>query len=264
LQAQLDAAPSGGGGGDWWAGTLRRLAAVEEVVPGNAAGGFSVLARGELHSAEMHHTLSHGAMLDIVRQLTGAEDICLPGNYAVRCKGPSAPVLAAGSPDGATVPWHQDACYVNPDAQDSIAVTVWMPLCESTAENGTMQYVRGGHIGAVNDPKLRVSTTKNGTPDGRTLEHVREEGYGVAGAPPASGYMILTADRLPDGEVVTVEVGEGEMILSSNIIPHRSTANLSDGVRLSCDWRMQDLRLPHGWAREAGSTAGTVRAAQGR
>ena len=151
----------------------------------------------------------------------------------------------------------RDACYVNPDAADSIAVTVWMPLCDSTSLNGAMQYINGGHIGAVLDSKLRVAKAVGAaTNAGRTLEHVREAGWRVPGAPPTTSFMILTEDRLPDGEVVTVEVAAGEMILSSNMIPHQSLPNHSDSVRLSFDWRMQDMRLPHGWARQAGSTAG--------
>ena len=92
---------------DSWDNVLRKLAAVEEIVPGNTSGSFAAMARSELHSEEMHATVSHKTMLAICEQLTGAQDICLPGNYALRCKGPSAPPLAAGQPDSATVPWHQ-------------------------------------------------------------------------------------------------------------------------------------------------------------
>ena len=150
--------------------------------------------------------------------------------------------------------WCLDVQYVNPDAQDTIGVTVWMPLCDSTAANGTMQYIRGGHIDAHHDPGLLGSA--NSVPEGRTLEHVREEGWGEEGAPPTSSYMLLAEDNLPGGEVSTVELGIGDLIVTSNIIPHRSLPNLSDGVRLSVDWRWQDMRLPHGWAKESGSTAG--------
>lgn len=135
-------------------------------------------------------------------------------------------------------------------------MTVWMPLCDSNAANGTMEYIRGGHIGAHRDTSLRSSPNDADVEGGRTLEHVREEGYGVPGAPPTTGYMIIAEDNLPRGEVATVEIGVGELILTSNIIPHRSTANESDGVRLSVDWRLQDMRCPHGWARQSGSTAG--------
>lgn len=143
---------------------------------------------------------------------------------------------------------------MNPDAQDTIAVTFWMPLCDSTAENGTMQYIRGGHIGAHQDPTLRCSA--NTVDGGRTLEHVREPGYGVEEAPPTTGYMLISEDNLPHGEVATVEVTEGELIVTSNLIPHRSLPNNSESIRLSVDWRLQDMRCPHGWARQSGSTAG--------
>lgn len=100
-----------------------------------------------------------------------------------------------------------------------------------------MQYIRGGHIDAHRDPHLLGSA--NAVEEGRTLEHVREEGHGVEGAPPTTGYMLLAEDNLPGGEAATVEIEAGDLIVTSNIIPHRSLPNLSDGVRLSVDWRWQ-------------------------
>ena len=44
-----------------------------------------------------------------------------------------------------------------PEAQDTVAITVWMPLCNATARNGTMQYIRRGHIDAHQDGTLRAS-----------------------------------------------------------------------------------------------------------
>ena len=127
---------------------------------------------------------------------------------------------------------------VMPEAQDTVAITVWMPLCDATARNGTMQYIRGGHIGAHQDRSLKVS--ESGVDGGgRTLEHVRDP----------TGLVKIEENNLPAGEVVTVEVEEGQCIVTSNIMPHRSMPNHSDEMRWSIDWRWQDYRLPHGWAR---------------
>eukprot|EP01043_Picozoa_sp_COSAG02_P034145 COSAG02_NODE_2372_length_9029_cov_5.008735_1_plen_430_part_00 len=283
---------SQGKSGDSWEDLLRRQGAIETAVPGNTAGDFSAQARALLHCDAMHRAVSHPSIIGMARQLTAAQDICLTGNYALRCKAPSLPLVSQGLPDGGTVPWHQDICCkhfhpprvlctgiaaglnaslfsehslltnhfptfpsdVNPDAQDTIAVTFWMPLCDSTAENGTMQYIRGGHIGAHQDPTLRCSI--NAVDEGRTLEHVREPGYGVEGAPPTTGYMLIAEDNLPRGEAATVAVTEGELIVTSNLIPHRSLSNSSESIRISVDWRLQDVRCPHGWAQQSGSTAG--------
>ena len=90
---------------------LRRQGAIEAAVPGNTAGPFSGAARSKLlFSDAMKRAVSHPSMLAIVRQLIGAEEICLTGNYALRAKAPSEPMLAQGLPDGGTVPWHQDTC----------------------------------------------------------------------------------------------------------------------------------------------------------
>lgn len=74
---------------------------------------------------------------------------------------------------------------------------------------------------------------------GRTLLHVKDP----------TGFVKIEEDNLPQGDVVTVEVEQGEFIVTSNIMPHRSLPNHSDEMRWSCDWRWQDSRLPHGWAR---------------
>ena len=97
--------------GDAWEGLLRRQGTIETAVPGNTAGKFSALARpAVLHCDAMRRAVSHPSIVGVARQLTAAEDICLTGNYALRCKAPSEPLLSQGLPDGGTVPWHQDLC----------------------------------------------------------------------------------------------------------------------------------------------------------
>ena len=103
--------PEHADGSGAWERLLRRQAAIEGLMPGNTAGSFAPRAISEvLHSEAMKRATSHPSMLEMVRQLTGAGDICLTGNYALRCKPPSQPMLSKGLPDGPTVPWHQDTC----------------------------------------------------------------------------------------------------------------------------------------------------------
>ena len=150
----------------------------------------------------------------------------------------------------------RDACYVLPEAQDTVAVTFWMPLCSTNARNGTMQYIRGGHIDAHRDQSLRALPRV--VDGGRTLEHLHEPGWNeeTQRNGTVTGFMTIPEDNLPTGEVVTVDVEQGEMIVTSNIMPHRSLPNWSREMRWSCDWRVQDMRLPHGWASNADGGGG--------
>ena len=87
-------------------GILRRQAAILEAAPGAALG---VQPQRFLFSAPMKKLHTHPAMTGIVHQLTGAAELCLTSNYALRSKAPSRPALDAGLADGGTVPWHQCA-----------------------------------------------------------------------------------------------------------------------------------------------------------
>ena len=85
-------------------GILRRQAAILEAAPGAAIG---VQPQRFLFSEPMKKMHTHPAMVGIVHQLTGAAELCLTSNYALRSKAPSRPALDAGLADGGTVPWHQ-------------------------------------------------------------------------------------------------------------------------------------------------------------
>jgi hypothetical protein len=75
-------------------------------------------------------------ILDLVAQLIGP-DIVLWGSQ----------MFAKPGGDGMEVPWHQDGHYwpIRPLA----AITVWIAIDDSTAENGCMRYIPGSHKSGV-------------------------------------------------------------------------------------------------------------------
>ena len=92
------------------ADVFKRQAQIEAIAPGSSSALSSTAAPALMFSDAMRHAVGDPTMLGIARQLTGAPEIIVPSNYALRCKGPSAPVLEAGMSDSGTVPWHQDCC----------------------------------------------------------------------------------------------------------------------------------------------------------
>jgi phytanoyl-CoA hydroxylase len=73
--------------------------------------------------------MSNLKILDAVESLIGGAIFANPV-YNTR---PKVPGVAAGA-----VPWHQDKSYW-PDANANPVITVWIPLVDSTAENGCLQ-----------------------------------------------------------------------------------------------------------------------------
>ena len=79
--------------------------------------------------------MSNPKILDAVESLIGPEIFSNPV-YNVR---PKVPKVAAGA-----VPWHQDKSYW-PDANSNPVITVWIPLVDSTHENGCLHLIPGTH-----------------------------------------------------------------------------------------------------------------------
>ncbi|MDF2960809.1 MAG: phytanoyl-CoA dioxygenase [Paenibacillus sp.] len=147
--------------------------------------------------------MSNAKILDAVESLIGGEIFSNPV-YNVR---PKVPGVAAGA-----VPWHQDKSYW-PDANSNPVITVWIPLVDSTHENGCL------HL-------------KPGTHKQRVLEWHRESLTGT-------GYTALTESQLGPAPTVALPVKAGSAILFNDRCIHMSTPNNSNEVRWSVDLRYQ-------------------------
>ena len=158
------------------------------------------------------------ALLDVAESLIGPEILAHPQN-----------VLRGKLPDHApgVVPWHQDLAYLIPeDAGETLVVNFWIPLVRATAENGCMQVLRGSHRAGL-------------------LSHDHRE----------TTYIGVAETDLPDGDVVTCEVDEGDVLLTMERLLHRSIPNISDTVRWSVDSRYCRIGLPPGRPHSVGFVA---------
>jgi phytanoyl-CoA hydroxylase len=145
-------------------------------------------------------------LLDVAESLCGLELIA-SSVYRLR---PKLPNYGPG-----VVPWHQDSGYFEPYCDQSLILTCWIPLVDADARNGCLQTLRFGHRGAV-------------VPHGFGHHH----------------YLEIAQSDLPPGEVVTVPVRRGGVLLLTNLTPHCSTPNASDEIRWSMDLRYQSASLP--------------------
>ncbi len=145
-------------------------------------------------------------LLDVAESLCGPEMIA-SSVYRLR---PKLPNYGPG-----VVPWHQDSGYFEPYCDQALILTCWVPLVDADERNGCLQALRFGHRGAV-------------APHGFGPHH----------------YLEIAQSDLPPGEVVTVPVRRGGVLLLTNLTPHCSTPNVSEEIRWSMDLRYQSAGLP--------------------
>ena len=147
-------------------------------------------------------------LLDIAESLCGPELIAA-SVYRLRPKVPGH--------NQSPVPWHQDSGYFEPYCDKALVLTVWLPLVNATQENGCMWVLPRGHV------------------SGKVVPHRQA---------PGKPYLEITQDNLPPGEPLCVPVPKGGALLMTNLLPHASFENNSDGVRWSMDLRYQSAALP--------------------
>lgn len=151
------------------------------------------------------HLMSRPQILDAVESLIGPEIFANPV-YNTR---PKVPGVAAGA-----VPWHQDKSYW-PDANSNPVITVWIPLVDSTPENGCLHvWPRTHRKRLLSFHAEEVTGTRYTEIDEKHLQGARREAVAL---PLAAGGAILFNDRCV----------------------HMSTPNNSDHVRWSVDLRYQ-------------------------
>ena len=152
-----------------------------------------------------YHLMSNPKILDAVESLIGGEIFSNPV-YNVR---PKVPGVAAGA-----VPWHQDKSYW-PDANSNPVITVWIPLVDSTHENGCLHLIPGTHTKRVIEHHAETYSGTNYTEV--ALDYVNQRKKAIVALPMTAGSAILFNDRLI----------------------HSSTPNNSNSVRWSVDLRYQ-------------------------
>ena len=173
--------------------------------------------------------LGNGRMLDLVESLVGPEITCSPIQH-LRAKLPEGLNSLPGHGNGGgtgeedalaarirenVAPWHQDAQVHHEDADPVFILTVWLPLCDTDEENGCLQII----------PRVHHSRTVYWS-----------EGFGIE------------EGRLPEGEVLSLPMRKGDVLLMHKLIPHRSIPNRSGTIRWSLDLRYQQTGLPTGRA----------------
>jgi len=195
-------------------GFYTRLTKLEKEFPGAAV---VLHKKGKLPKA-MADLWANPRLLDIAQQVLGTGDISGHPVWNLRTKTPNNPLV--------TVPWHQDAGYMQENCENTEVPTAWIPLIDANLENGCMQVY------------------KRGQREKKLLEHFCCSGQ--------TWYIQIPEEemkaQLPsDCEIVTCEVPLGGFLLINQLIPHRSLENKSEKIRWSVDLRWMRTGEPAGF-----------------
>ena len=183
---------------------------------------ISLPQSGISHDTPMHtgravfDLLRNPRLLDRVEAFIGPEIYSNPVQHT-RFKLPKQ-AIPRGNWNGLadTVGWHQDRGVILPEADESTILTVWIPITESTEENGCLKVV----------PESNKHDLQTHCPASRG-------GVNIPG-------------RLLRREPVTVPVKPGSVLFMTHDTIHSSLPNRSDKVRWSFDLRYSPIGQPTG------------------
>ena len=130
---------------------------------------------GHIRGRGTFHFMRNRRLLDLIEGLIGPEICCSPMTH-IRAKLPSD--LEQGR-NSNVVFWHQDAIFFHEEADATFVLTVWIPLCDTTEENGCLRVM----------PRIHKHRT------------------------------VYWGDSLPDGDWVSVPMKKGDVIFHSQTNP---------------------------------------------
>ena len=173
-----------------------------------------------LHTGpEVFGLLTHPRLLDVVESVIGGEIYSNPVQHA-RIKPPRRrlPDIATDANIAATL-WHQDSAVINPEADDTDMLTVWLAVTDATVENGCLVVERASHRDEL-------------------VLHCPGKVY--------SGEIYIPESLIDADRVAPVEVRAGSAVLLHKLTRHGSLDNDSDAIRWSFDLRYQPVGQPTG------------------
>ena len=89
------------------------------------------------YAPELTETLAWANATALLKQVYGLDE-ATPGDHAI----------LKPARNGAPTPWHQDEAYWDPNTRFH-ALSIWLPLQDTSVEMGCMWFVPGSHKGAV-------------------------------------------------------------------------------------------------------------------
>lgn len=180
-----------------------RLAKISTETPKLAVSIWN----GILHGPAIFELITNPKLLDVAEAFCG-EEVIASSVYRLR---PKIPNFGYGE-----VPWHQDSGHFEPYCDNSLVMTMWVPLVDTSAANGCLYVIPETHKEGV-------------------VEHEMHK---------TGKYLSVKEELVPKENWVECAVPKGGVLLLSNKVIHGSFKNSTKGVRWSMDLRYQSAKLP--------------------
>jgi hypothetical protein len=171
-----------------------------------------------LKTAGMFRVMTEPFLLDVIESLLGPEILAHP-QFNTQARLPHQ--------QRTEVPWHQDIAFLDPEALQVPMVNVWLPLVDTSIDNGCLEVLAGSHRTGIH-------------------LHGKLPGYPNAG---------ILDGHVPAGTAVPCAVRRGGLVLFHNRTVHRCFPNRSTEVRWTLDIRYSDPDKPTGRAHVPGFVA---------
>ena len=172
---------------------------------------------------EMFNLLRNPHLLDSLEQFIGSE-ISVNSLHITRIKPPEKSLAESvqGSPNGAISKtlWHQDLWAFQTEADNTKAITAWVPVVSADEENGCLLVVPYSHL------------------PGELAIHCKpsERRPSFKGIP----------DEIVSKRRVAVPCEVGDVLILDKLMQHSSLENTSNRLRWSFDLRYQPIGQPPG------------------
>ena len=184
-----------------------RLSSIYKSYPDLGKEIVESISHGKFNESSILKAIRHKKLVDCIANLIG-NDIVASSIYRVR---PKLPRFLYGE-----VPWHQDAGYQNPNCDNLLIITCWIPLIDADINNGCLWVAKGAHKQGI-------------------IKHIIDE---------RTGYLKIPKKLIPEN-IQPVEMKKGSVLFMTNLTPHGSFNNLSSKIRWSIDLRYQDFSVPN-------------------
>ena len=173
---------------------------------------------------QMFHLFRSPRLLDAIEQFIG-DEIAVSPLHITRIKPPEHSLSEAvqSSPNGmiSKTLWHQDLWAFQTEADETDALTVWVPMVPVDEETGCLLVVPGSHrSGELSVHCKPTETTAS-----------------------LQGHSLMRSS--PRSEV-TLPADPGDLVILNKLTQHSSLVNVSDRLRWSYDLRYQPIGQPVG------------------
>ena len=176
-----------------------------------------------LGPAVFHHVLRNPRILEIIEMLIGPEIYCNAVQHTrIKPRERDIPEDMLSNNLIAATNWHQDLGVLDPEADDTEIISVWVAMTEVNEENGCLVIILGSH---------RQELARHC--------HIKES-IGQSRAIHIPDAKLAVGERLP------VVMKAGDALFFQKKMMHSSRPNTSDTIRWSFDLRYNTIGKPNG------------------